>query len=128
MLGRLSPKRLFLIDGIGAMLTAFLLSQVLARYEATFGMPRKNLYILAGIAACFAAYSLFCHLLITHHARPFLKGIAIANTLYCMTTLSWVGYLYASLTEWGIAYFIGEILIVMALVRIEWSVAHKEPH
>lgn len=54
-------NKLFLIDGIGALITALLLSQVLARYESVFGMPASLLYVLAGVAACFAVYSLTCY-------------------------------------------------------------------
>jgi hypothetical protein len=125
MLKNLTPKKLFLIDGMGAVLTALLLSQLLARLIPVFGMPRAILYPLAGIAACFAAYSFTCHLLIKQNWAPFLRGIAVANTLYCLTTLGCVIYLWDSLTWLGIAYFIGEILIVMTLVRAEIKMSQK---
>lgn len=121
MLQNISPKQLFLVDGIGAIVTALLLSQVLARFEAVFGMPSEILYLLAGIAACFAIYSITCHLVVKENWRAFLKGIAIANTIYCLITLGLIIYLKNSITWWGIAYFFGEIIIVMTLVRIEWK-------
>ncbi len=125
MLKKPSIKLLFLIDGIGAIVTALLLSQVLARFESTFGMPKDILYILAAIAGCFAVYSLSCHFGLKRNRAPYLKAIAVANTLYCMTTLVLVIYCYPSLTWLGVAYFIGEIVIVMTLVRIEWRAIQK---
>ncbi len=115
----LTPKRLFLIDSLGAVLTALLLSQVLARFETVFGMPRNILYILAGVAVVFAIYSFLCHLLVKDNWRSYLILIAIANTLYCMVTLGLVVYYFGRLTYLGVAYFIGEIIIVLSLVRIE---------
>lgn len=113
---------MFLIDGLGAMVTAILLSQVLARFETVFGMPRDILWILAGAAICFAVYSISCHLFLKENEKPYLRGIAIANLLYCLTTLVLVIYLRESLTYLGIAYFIGEMIIILILVRWEFSV------
>jgi hypothetical protein len=87
MLKNVSYKNIFLIDGMGAVLTALLLSQLLARLVPVFGMPSAILYPLAAIAACFAIYSLLCHLLVKKNWKPFLRGIAVANTLYCLTDI-----------------------------------------
>ncbi len=125
MLTNLDFKKLFLIDGLGALLTALLLSQVLARFESVFGMPREILWGLAGMAGCFAIYSFLCHLFIEENGKPYLKGIAAANTIYCITTLGLVIYLKESLTYLGVAYFIGEIVIILILVRLEFNVAGK---
>jgi len=115
----LSFKQLFLLDSLGAFLTALLLSQVLARFESSFGMPREILFVLAGIAACFALYSLLCHFFLKKKWQPYLKAIAIANTIYCLVTLGLVIYFFRSLTWLGILYFFGEIIVVVSLARIE---------
>lgn len=115
---------MFLIDGLGAILTSLLLSQVLARFEAVFGMPRDILWLLAGVAACFAVYSISCHLFLTKNGKPYLQGIAVANMIYCLTTLGLVLYLWASLTYLGLAYFIGEMIIILILVKLEFRVAN----
>lgn len=122
MLKNITYRKLFLIDAIGAVVTAISLSQVLARFESVFGMPEHILYILASIAGCFAVYSFCCHLWIRRNWTPFLIGIAVANTIYCLTTLVLVFYFKDSLTWLGIAYFIGEIMVVMALVRFEFKI------
>ena len=127
MLRNLSYRSLFLIDGVGALVTALLLSQVLARFEDIFGMPRQVLFVLAGIAACFAVYSISCHFLIKEQWRPYLRGIALANMTYCLSTLVLVLYLNRSLTWLGIAYFLGEIVLVMTLVAIEMKKIRMPP-
>jgi hypothetical protein len=65
-----NPKLLFLIDGVGALLSAFLLGVVLASAETTFGMPSKTLYFLATLACLFALYSFWNHVRFNENWRP----------------------------------------------------------
>ena len=125
MFKNLTFKRLFLLDGFGAIITALLLSLVMARFEDFFGMPSPIVYWLAGGAACFALYSFICYRTSAAHQASFLMGIAIANTTYCLVTLGLVIGRFNTLTWWGIAYFVGEVIVVMALVRIEIRFAQK---
>ena len=115
-----TPKHLFLIDGIGALITATLLGLVLTRFEASFGMPTDMLYPLATTALVFSLYSLLCYLLLFSNWAPFLKIIAICNGLYCLVTLILAILLFDSLTWLGVGYFLGEIGIVSTLATIEW--------
>ena len=120
MLKKLTFKKLFLLDAIGATITALLLSQLLARLQSFFGMPKNILHGLAAIAVCFAIYSFTCYFkAIEKNWKLLMKGIAVANTLYCLITLTLVIYLYNTLSWIGIAYFIGEIMVIFILVRIE---------
>ncbi|MFW5760909.1 MAG: hypothetical protein ACOCXH_08025 [Cyclobacteriaceae bacterium] len=121
----LSYKRIFLIDAIGAFVTASLLSLVLARLEPIFGMPERVLYFLAAIALVFAIYSFLCSRFVKEKWAIYLRGIAMANTLYCMFTLGLIIYWQESLTWLGKAYFIGEILVVMGLVILELKISKK---
>ena len=119
------PKRLFLIDGLGAFLTAFMLSVVLSNFESSFGMPLKTLYFLSFLAGIFCLYSFCCYFFVSGNWRPFLKTIAVANTLYCCLTLGLVFYYYPNLTLLGMVYFWGEIGVVMGLVVVE-LICYKE--
>ena len=122
---RYSAKTLFLIDAAGAFVTAVLLSQVLARYESVFGMPGSVLFILVGIALCFAVYSLLCHFLVKENTGKFLKVIAAANTMYCILTLGLVILFFHPLTWLGLAYFTGEIIIILMLVALEYKTSQE---
>lgn len=120
------PKQIFLIDALGAVLSAFSLGVVLVQLEAYFGMPKNILYILAGIAAVFAIYSFVCYFFSTKIWRPhLLKGIMVANLLYCCLTLILVLYFYQQLTILGWIYFLLEMLIIVVLVRVEKEVHLK---
>jgi len=121
----LNPKSLFLIDGLGALLTAFLTGVLLRMFEEAFGMPQKHLIILSILAGIFAIYSMSCYFFVGKKWRIFLRIIAIANLLYCFLTAGLVMYLYQQLTILGVIYFVAEILIVIALVYVELSVSFK---
>ena len=118
---KLSPKKLFLIDCLGACLSAFLLGVVLTTYEETFGMPRNVLYILAGLACMFAIYSFVNFIWFRENWRPFMKAIALTNLLYCVLTIGLMIYFWENLTNLGIGYFVLECLVIIGLVGIEFK-------
>ena len=120
-----NPKMLFLIDGLGALLSAFLLGVVLVRFESLFGMPREALYILAALPCFFAVYDLFCYWRVTRGWSPYLKGIAIINLLYCCISIGFVIHHFPSLTYLGLLYFVGELIIVLSLAYIEYKAANQ---
>jgi len=123
----LYPKKLFLLDGLGACLTAFLLGVVLTAFNEYFGMPQKTLTILALIALVFAFYSFFCFFFIGNNWKPFLKIIAAANLLYCCLTTALVIYFYTQLTFLGVSYFLAEIVVVCGLAFVELRRAASKP-
>jgi hypothetical protein len=114
-----NPKGLFLIDCLGACLTAFLLGIILMRLETYFGMPRKALVPLAMLACVYAIYSIGCYLFVGKHWRSFLNAIAIANFIYCCITIGCLVSFYRTLTILGFTYFLSEIIIIGAVVWIE---------
>jgi hypothetical protein len=115
-----APKTLFLIDGIGAMLTAVSLSLILPNLQ-WFLMPLDILLPLAAVAGLFAIYSITNYLVNPTRWKGLLLGIAIANTTYCLVTLSLVVFMFSELSLIDKLYFFGEIIIVMTLVKYEIS-------
>jgi len=95
------------------------LAVVLARFEIAFGMPEDVLFVLAGTACLFALYSLGCYFFLSRNLSVFLKGIAVANTLYCCTTLLLIFVHYQNLTALGLGYFLLEIMVIGCLVTLE---------
>ena len=115
-----NPRRIFLIDGAGAVLTAFLLCVVLASFQSFFGMPAQVLYVLGAVAAVFAVYSFSCYCWLKRSHRSFLAAIIIANLLYALVSLGLVIYYFPQLSSWGLLYFAGEIIVILVLVSIEY--------
>lgn len=115
----LKPKIVFLIDGLGAFLTALFLNSILKTFNEYFGMPLKTLTLLSIIALIFAIYSLSCFVFSDNNSQKLLRPIIVANLTYCILTIGLVIYFYSKLTTVCISYFVGEILIISGLIYIE---------
>jgi hypothetical protein len=120
-----SPKKLFLVDSLGALLTAMMLGVVLVRFESVFGMPKQVLYPLSLIGCLFSIYSLACFLRFPHNWRPYLKAIAMANLAYCGLSMALVVYYFQKLSVLGLSYFLLEIVVVVLLAVIELKTAQR---
>ena len=118
-------KNLFLLDGLGAMLSAFLLGIVLVHFEKFFGIPRITLYFLAALPCFFALYDFYCYFKIERKLGELLKGIAIINLLYCCLSIGLAFYHHQLITTMGWGYIILEIIIVATLAIYEWQSAEK---
>ncbi|MBQ4822553.1 hypothetical protein [Aquimarina sp. MMG016] len=120
-----NPKRLFLIDGIGAIVSAFLLGIVLVKLESFFGIPISMLYVLASLPVFFAIYDLYSYQKDNDKLTGLLKGIAIMNLLYCKLSIGLTIFHYQKITHWGWTYIIVEVLIIIILAIIELKVAKE---
>lgn len=120
---QLHPRRLLLIDAIGALLSALLLGVVLVQLQQMIGLPARDLYILGIVAFIFCIYSFACYLRVDDNWSPYLVFIAIANVIYCCITAGVVIYHHERVTGWGKLYFIIEIFIIISLAIIELRIA-----
>jgi hypothetical protein len=117
-----NPKKLFLIDATGALISIFFLGFVLRIFESAFGMPSHALLLLAVMPVFFAAYDYYCYFFLKGNWRPYLNGIAFANLAYCCVTIHHMIFYYENLTNLGLGYFLVELLIILILVVIELKV------
>jgi len=117
-----NPRRLFVVDGVGAIISAFLLGIVLVRLESIFGIPPFALYILAAIPIFFAIYDVYSHEQPIQRSGSFLIRIAIMNFSYCLLSLGMAIYHSGSLTFLGWGYILIEIFIVCTIGFIELKV------
>lgn len=119
----LTPKKLFLIDGIGALLSAFLSGFVWVYLQHHIGLPVSTLYALAIIALFYALYDLVCYS--RNKGVDFIRGIALLNMVYCGLLLV-LGIQHSqSLTYFGWGIVITECSVVALLVYVEFSMASK---
>ena len=123
MLKDISPKKLFLIDALGALFSAFMLGVVLVYFQDEIGIPAKALFILAGIPILFFCYSILCFSFLEANHSTYLKLIAIANISYCLLSLSLISYYFHQLTTLGIAYFTAEIIVILMLSIVELKIS-----
>lgn len=122
----IKPKTLFLIDGIGAVVTALSLYVMKVALNEYFGMPPSLLTYLSAIAIVFGIYSFSCFILVQQNSKRFLKIIGYANLSYCCLTAFLVIDYYHHLTLLGVAYFLGEIAIICTLVFVELTFNEKD--
>ena len=113
------PRRIFLIDGIGACLSAVFLVALLIPFETYFGMPKPVSHGLALVAGSYALYSLCCYGLNIGHWRFFLSIIIIANIAYAGLTIGAIFYHYQHLTRLGVLYFLLELVVLLGVILLE---------
>ncbi len=119
------PRTLFVIDGFGALISAFFLGFILVRLEPFIGMPRHTLFFLASFPLVFALLDVLSYFQHPSRWKSLLRIIAIANILYICISL-WMLFQHASqLSVWGYLYFMGEIFILAVLIIVEFSVANE---
>jgi len=126
LMSTLNTKTIFLIDGLGAIMTALFLTVILLIFEKQFEIPADILITLSIIALTFSVYSFTCFLFYDKISSRFLLPIIIANATYCFLTLGLVAYNFNRLNFLGIAYFIIEILLLCGLIYVEYKIFKKE--
>ena len=125
MIGKLTPKRLFLIDGIGALLSAFMLGIVLVRYESFFGIPTGTLQNLAKLALGLVVYDITSYTGKARNSIYFLQFLPFANLTYCALSIAYIWPHHEKITTSGWIYIIGEFIIVLLLAQFEWRFAKR---
>ncbi len=114
-----NPRQVFVLDFIGACVTAFITGYVLVKFEFEFGMPRLLVIPMALMASLMAVYSLLCSLFIKKRFGPFLLIIAFFNFLFCAISW-WLVYSFSYLiTPLGYAHYVLESAVVFLVIYIE---------
>lgn len=120
------PKKIFLIDGAGALLTALTLIFAPVLLPGIFGLPQANTLLLGSIAVCFAVYSLYNYVRFNPTRwKLLLRIIALANLAYCLLSLVMILYFYKQVTVIGWIYFTGEIAILISLFLWEMNILNR---
>lgn len=114
----LNGQKIFLVDAIGAIISVLSLL-IPYSFEEFFGMPKEILRIFILIAIIFSIYSTTIYLTKKENWKPYLTIIALLNISYCVFTVYHVFENLNTITLYGHLYFVGEILIILALSIFE---------
>jgi hypothetical protein len=114
-----NPKKVFLIDALGALLSFFSFIFVLNPLETYFGLPTSTLIVLSVIALGLFFYSFNCFKLIKLNWTPYLKIIIILNSIYTMFSIGLIFFHFNELTFLGVSYFVIEIVVIMLILIVE---------
>ncbi len=120
----LTPKQLFLIDGVGALISALALGVVLPMFQHHFGVPISTLYLLAAAPVLFVIYDLVCYF--SSVGGRALKPIAFSNLGYSLLSVSLLSNHFYALTTLAFIYFSVELIIVFLLALIELKASAKK--
>ena len=118
-------KQWFIIDGVGACLSALLLLTVLWNLQELFGIPTRVLMLLVVPPVIFAAYDAYCWFSQSSFAARRLRNMAMANLAYIGFSLSLLLLHLDEITTWGVLYLVGEMIVVFILYLLEWKVSAK---
>lgn len=123
-----TPRRLFLVDALGALLTTSILGFILPHFAQSWGIPRRDLYFLAGGVLLLFFYSISIFLIQPRYWLMYLRIIAGANFSYCLLTLALLWHWRQSAQALAYAYFIGEALVIFGIALLEWRYGQKKGH
>lgn len=120
----IKPKAIFLVDSIGAFLSAFCLLIISRFYINYFGINPSILQLLTILPIVFCIFSACCYLLVKRSYKPFIQIIALANLLYGLITLILMGTQFAEITFLGLSYFVLELMILVLIILLEFKIIH----
>lgn len=120
-----NPRTIFLIDAAGAIVSALSLYALILPFNNYFGVPDQIIWILGGVSLLFFGFSLGCFLSPGKNNSTKLKIIISANILYGVLTAVLISLNRAEVTGLGIAYFIAEYTVILALVTLEQQCLKK---
>ncbi len=109
------PKTLFLIDSIGAFLTAIMLGLILPVFQEHIGMPESVLKTLGAVAALYFLFSLYHFKRFPNQWKIPMRIIAVANLVYCCLTIGAIIYFISQIQLLGLLYFLIEISLIVFL-------------
>lgn len=89
-------------------------------------MPVAYLYALAVPAAAFAVHGAWNYRRAGSRWHAALRRTAVLNLLYCCVTICLTITHWHPLTGWGVAYFVGEVIVILGLVG--WEVKALSGH
>lgn len=116
-----TPKLMFLVDALGALISSLSLLLVLVPLEYYFGIPVNVLYYLGAIAVCLFIYSFSCYKLIKTRWKPYLKIIIILNTIYSLLSIGLILAHYHTVKPLGFAYLVLELAVIACVIALEYK-------
>lgn len=120
-----SPRKVFFIDAIGAIISALSLYVLVLPLNVYFGVPEQIILILGSVSAMFIGFSGLCMHFARNHDVIKLKIIIMGNLFYGVLTAALIARNLTEVTGLGIAYFVAEYSVIIALVMLEWECLKK---
>lgn len=118
-------RNIFLLDASGAAATGAVHLVLLSPNFAYIGVSQVILMTLGFVALGYCAFSWFSWLTWPEYNRTKLLIIAIANALFCATTLGIVLAYFPTIPKIVLGYWVIEAAIIFAIVIAELSIRKR---
>ena len=112
------------VDGLGAVVSAVSVGVLRPLVQELIGFPASVLRALGAAAVGFALYS-FSRFAQPHPRPSALRVVAGLNLSYCVVTVGLLVAYASELRPLGWAYFLGEVVLVVALSVYELRLARS---
>lgn len=116
---------IFLLDALGASVSALLLFFLIKPNEPFFGVANSTAINLSIPVLGLLVFSSMCFFLKPQNWKLFMKMVIFGNLSYCLFTATIIFLSYKELTILGLLYFLLEILVIFVIVGIETLVVRK---
>lgn len=115
---------IFLIDGLGAMLSTIGLIVILGNQTA-FGISINTLYPFLCLGIMYSCNSMRCYFFKPLKLQMNLQIVAILNLVYLGAVIILIFKKLSTLTKYGIAYFIIEAIIILSISAYEFKIIKR---
>lgn len=119
----MTSKKLFLLDAVGALITALMVGWVGVIFQDKIGLPIYVLRILGLMATGFFMNSLIAYF--KNAPASYLKIVAVLNFIYCIGIIVVFGIFRQDFTPLAKIYFGGEVFLVSILANYEFKTSKK---
>jgi len=116
---KMHPRRIFLVDGLGALVTIFFLRIVLVQLNNLVGIPVSTLKILAPLPMCVLVLDAIGYTFYHRVGMVVLRLIILLNICYCFVSIYFGWIDAATITLLGWTYLVVEIIIIVGVVLYE---------
>lgn len=118
----MDKRNIFLLDGVGALISTLFLGIILPYNYELIGLPKSTLYFLSIFPLLFCFYSFGCFTKIKTLKPYHYFVIAFLNLSYCTITVFTVARFLGGFTDLGYIYFLIELIIILILAAYEMKV------
>lgn len=121
---KLDKKNIFLVDGVGATLSALSTGLLLPLLYQWTGVPLHVSLPLAFLGFLFAACSVSCFWFVQQPRPALLMAMMGANLFYCAVSIAIIVNL-DGIKDWGRAFLFAEALAIAAIIVLEAAVLKR---
>ena len=112
------PQNVFLIDAVGAAMSAISTGILLPQFDQWTGIPHSVSFPLSVLGVLYAVFSASCFLFLKQMISSMLAAIIVANSIYFAIAL-FLGLALDEITLWGRLFLFAEALILFGMIFFE---------